>query len=1022
MLAEVTFAETLCAPQQIAKLTANDGASDDRFGISVALDGGVAVIGAYSDDDNTGSTYVYEQQGDGTWQHIAKLTANDGASSDEFGYSVATSGGVVVIGANGDNDNGSDSGSAYVYEQQEDGTWQQIAKLTADDGASDDRFGISVAIDGGVAVIGAHYDDDNDFNSGSAYVFEQQADGTWQQIAKLTADDGASDDYFGSSVAIDGGVAVIGAYRDDDAGSDSGSAYVYEQQANGTWQQIAKLTADDGASNDKFGRSVAIDGDMAVIGAPNDKDNGYNSGSAYVFEQQADRTWQQIAKLTADDGGSDDIFGLSVALDAGVAVIGAWSDDDSGEDSGSAYVYEQQADGTWQQIAKLTADDGASGDAFGLGVALDGDTAVIGAYADDDNGDDSGSAYVFEWFVGEDCNDNSVCDDVDLLECDGSVWCSDCNGNGVIDECDVYNTSPDCDGDGVPDECEPDCDFDGLIDDCDGPDIDGNGIPDNCEPDCNGNLIPDHYEIEIGLATDCDGNGIPDGCDLEAVFDVDVLTADDGASNDYFGNSVAVDGGVAVIGAQYDDGSSGSAYVFEQQADGAWQQIAKLTADDGSSYDEFGISVALDAGMAVIGAHADDDNGGNSGSAYVYEQQANGTWQQIAKLTADDGAGNDYFGYSVAIDGGVAVIGAYRDDDAGSDSGSAYVFEQQADGTWQQTAKLTADDGASNDYFGNSVAVDGGVAVIGAYGDDDNGGSSGSVYVYEQQADGTWQQIAKLTADDGASGDAFGYSVATSGGVAVIGAYGDDDAGNNSGSAYVYEQQANGTWQQIAKLTADDGSSYDEFGTSVAIDGDVAVIGAYGDDDTGDNSGSAYVFLNQGGTWIEHGKLQADSWSAGDSMGRAVAVSADTIMVGSPNADSNGSDAGLARIAHVLDLDLDGIFDACEEDCNNNSMPDDYDIAAGFDEDCDENGIPDQCDIDAGGDANGNGYLDVCECLGDVAGTDGAGFPDGEVGTNDLLAVIGYWGSDNSIVDINGDGIVGTNDLLAVLSAWGPCP
>ena len=333
-------------------------------------------------------------------------------------------------------------------------------------------------------------------------------------------------------------------------------------------------------------------------------------------------------------------------------------------------------------------------------------------------------------------------------------------------------------------------------------------------------------------------------------------------------------------------------------------------------------------------------------------------------------------------------------------------------------SKLTSTDGYVGDVFGYSVAIDGDVAVIGAYGDD---GYSGSASIYERQADGTWQQIAQLTPDDPGGGDRFGYSVATSGGVAVIGAYRDDDNGAQSGSAYVYEQQADGTWQQIAKLTADDGASNDEFGYSVALDGDVVVIGAHYDDDTGDNSGSAYVFLNQGGTWIEHGKLRADSWSAGDSMGHAVAVSADTIMVGSPYADSNGSDAGLARIAHVLDLDLDGIFDACEEDCNNNSMPDDYDIAAGFDEDCDENGIPDQCDIDAGGDANGNGYLDVCECLGDVAGADGAGFPDGEVGTNDLLAVIGYWGSSNSHVDINGDGVVGTDDLLAVIGAWGPC-
>ncbi|MDP7030411.1 MAG: FG-GAP repeat protein, partial [Phycisphaerales bacterium] len=123
------------------------------------------------------------------------------------------------------------------------------AKLTADDGDSDDRFGSSVAISGGVAVIGADGDDDNGSDSGSAYVFEQQVDGTWSHIAKLTADDGDSGDEFGISVAISGGVAVVGAWGDEDNGSWSGSAYIFEQQAGGTWLQIAKLTADDGARN-----------------------------------------------------------------------------------------------------------------------------------------------------------------------------------------------------------------------------------------------------------------------------------------------------------------------------------------------------------------------------------------------------------------------------------------------------------------------------------------------------------------------------------------------------------------------------------------------------------------------------------------------------------------------------------------------------------------------------------------------------------------------------------------------------
>ncbi len=174
-----------------------------------------------------------------------------------------------------------------------------------------------------------------------------------------------------------------------------------------------------------------------------------------------------------------------------------------------------------------------------------------------------------------------------------------------------------------------------------------------------------------------------------------------------------------------------------QPADCEPTQTAKLTADDGAWHTYFGSSVATSGGVAVIGARSDDENGFASGSAYVYEQQANGTWQQVAKLTADDGANSDEFGISVATSGGVAVIGAEWDDDNGSASGSAYVYEQQPDGTWQQTAKLTADDGAQHDYFGYSVATSGGVAVIGAYHDNDAGSDSGSAYVYEQQADGT---------------------------------------------------------------------------------------------------------------------------------------------------------------------------------------------------------------------------------------------------------------------------------------------
>ena len=210
-------------------------------------------------------------------------------------------------------------------------------------------------------------------------------------------------------------------------------------------------------------------------------------------------------------------------------------------------------------------------------------------------------------------------------------------------------------------------------------------------------------------------------------------------------------------------------------------------AKDGAAYDRFGLSLFISGDRMVVGANGDDDKGSSSGSAYVFERQSNGTWTQAAKLVAKDGAANDYFGWSVAVSGDHVVVGALTDDDNGPSSGSAYVYERQVNGTWTQAAKLVAKDGAAGDFFGRSVAISGEHIVVGVYGDDDKGGSSGSAHVFERQANGTWTQAAKLVAKDGAAGDRFGYTVATSGERVVVGAYRDDDKGSDSGSAYPFD-------------------------------------------------------------------------------------------------------------------------------------------------------------------------------------------------------------------------------------------
>ena len=368
------------------KLLPSDGAEEDFFGQSVSFDGDTALIGAYYDDNGKGSAYVFTRSGD-TWTQQAKLLASDGATWDWFGYSVCLDGDTALIGAYQDDDTAEHCGSAYVFVRSGI-TWTQQAKLLAADGAYLDAFGAAVSLSGDTALIGTPGDDDKGPESGSAYVFTRSGT-TWTQQAKLLASDGAADDNFGWSVTLDGNTALIGAGTDDDTGADSGSTYVFTRTGT-VWTQQQKLVASDGAAGDYFGTSLSLDGDTALIGATGDDDSGNWSGSAYVF-LRAGTTWTQQQKLIPSDCSEGDNFGIAVSLDGDTALIGAYNDDYKG----SAYVF-TYAGSIWTQQAKLLASDGTMGDWFGYSVALDEDTALIGAPSTDDNGWDSGSAYLFE--------------------------------------------------------------------------------------------------------------------------------------------------------------------------------------------------------------------------------------------------------------------------------------------------------------------------------------------------------------------------------------------------------------------------------------------------------------------------------------------------------------------------------------------------------------------------------------------------------------------------------------------------
>jgi len=368
------------------KVTASDAASNDWFGQSVATDGDTIVIGAYRASNErgskSGSAYVYTRSGT-VWAEQAKLLGSDGADGDQFGASVAIYGDTVVIGADRDDDNGEDSGSAYVYTRT-GSAWTEQAKLMASNAAAGDEFGWSLGIHGDTIVIGAWS------GSGTAYVYARSGI-VWTEQAKLT--DGADSDRFGWSVAISVDTLVISAYFDDAHGENSGSAYVYTRTGT-VWSNQAKLTASDAAAEDRFGYSVAIHGDTLVIGSYWDDDSGSSSGSAYVYARSG-TVWTEQAKLTASDAAGGDQFGDCVAMDGDTIIVGAVNDDDKGSGSGSAYIYKRIGT-VWTEQTKLTAgDDATLGDHFGDSVGIKGDTIVVGATQDDDNGDSSGSVYIF---------------------------------------------------------------------------------------------------------------------------------------------------------------------------------------------------------------------------------------------------------------------------------------------------------------------------------------------------------------------------------------------------------------------------------------------------------------------------------------------------------------------------------------------------------------------------------------------------------------------------------------------------
>ena len=780
-----------------------------------------------------------------------QLNTSAAVIHDNLGESVGISGDYAIVGVpNDDTDNGRNAGSLQIFFRSETG-WVQHQKLHASDTVGGDQFGTTLAMSGDYAIVGAPRKDDFGNNSGAAYIFTRQ--GTeWVEQAKLVAPDARAGDYFGISVAIDGDTALVGGHRINKPTADAGSVYVFERLGN-SWIQTAHLTAPDATKFAYFGFSVGIDGNTAIVGATRDDEEGVDAGAAYVFVRTGIQ-WTFQQKLLGNNIESDDNFGYAVDVDGDFAIVTA----PKNKGNGAAYIY--QRDGTvWEQkrnrirIRMIPIDpDGAS--AFGTSVDISGETAVIGAVGGRVGQDLVGAAYVFTRNEPPFWNQHT------------KLTASDSNGGDQLG----YAVA-----------------------------ISGNEVIAGAPKHSAGGLSSGAAYIYEQKE---------DGTWIESIK----LSDGETASEDQFGISVSISGSFAISGAQQDDDvapNAGAAYVFERSGS-LWLQRAKFTANDAKAGDLFGNTVAINGETVIIGAPGVDDAGPESGAAYVFIYSGD-EWVQQAKLIGDDTSMFDHFGTAVSIHENTAVIGAHGKDEDSVDAGAAYIFVRNGV-SWIQQAKLTHQNPVPGDQFGHAVAIYGDNALIGAHRSDATGPDSGAAYIFTRNG-GTWNQDFQLLPNDSGLGDEFGYAVDLTDGVAIVGAPKEDRSEPDMGAAYIFVETRR-AWLQQAKLIATEAEAEDEFGAAVAIHEGTAIVGAWKDDHPAPESrddalaplqidkGSAYSFLRDGLTWVQKRRIVASGTNRSDLFGASVAIRGAFAIVGAAGNDSAGDNAGSAFIYNPIDL------------------------------------------------------------------------------------------------------------------------
>jgi MYXO-CTERM domain-containing protein len=419
-------------------LAPHDTQAEDWFGFALAVEDDLAVVGAWAHSalqTRGGAAYLYGRDASG-WMTPVKITPADPQYDQRFGNSVAIAGNDVLVGAHHDETLAWASGAVYVF-RHDGSAWQQVQKMIPNDGIEDGRFGITMAVSGTTALFGSR--------AGAAYVYVLEG-ASWELQQKLTAEDGAGEaERFGLRIAVDGDLAVVGASDATLSVGEEGAAYVFAR-TGAAWVQQQKLVAADGGPYDNFGTAVAIHGDTILVGSPYDDDAGSDAGAVYVFRFDG-TTWSQQDKLVPSGGAPGDVFGSSLAMHGALALAGSPSDSEIASQAGAAYLL-QDVNGAWSFAHKLTVPTSGADDHFGLAVATDGSTALVGAPSADQVALNVGMAYSFllRLETGDPCSEEEACASGFCV--DGVCCESACEG-GAAASCRACSESAGSTADGV---------------------------------------------------------------------------------------------------------------------------------------------------------------------------------------------------------------------------------------------------------------------------------------------------------------------------------------------------------------------------------------------------------------------------------------------------------------------------------------------------------------------------------------------------------------------------------------------